>query len=149
MKDFLLRHAEEPNIFGDSAMDVAIDSGGHPIEIEGLNKLQMELLKTCLTGRVTIGDNKYGSTVPRLIGDKQYYAGGSFMQAVVAASIEATIEDYRRQQNIDVPDNEAVLKIEGVKVTRDAADATIIAVRALVGTKSGESVEVTHQLITS
>lgn len=150
MKDFLLRHAEQPNLFGDGTMDVVIDNSGHVTEVESTEKLQMELLKTSITGRVTIGDKSYGSTLPRLIGDKQYYAHGDFLRAIVAAAEDSTIEDYRRQQADTVPDDEKILRLaKPVMVTRDASDPTIIAVQAVVETYSGDEVEVTHQLVTS
>jgi len=150
MYDFFLRHAEIPTLFGDGAMDVVVDNGGRVKLIEGNSKLQMELLKTCLTARVSIGDKKYGSTIPKLIGEKQYYADDKFTQAIVAASAEKTINDYKNQQSSIVPDDEKIYRLDRpVRAIRDTKDPTIIVVEIVVETESGDSIEVMHQLATS
>ena len=130
-------------------MDVVIDTSGHIKTRSGLPKLQMELLKTCLTARTTVDGKKYGSTVPRLIGEKQYLAWDNFLQGIVAASVAQTIEDYKGQQSASLPDEERILQItKGIIVRRDAADPTIIVIQAMVDTYSGDTVEVMHQLAT-
>lgn len=147
MSDFLIQHAEDSTIFGDGAMDVVINSSGHVSLIEGNQKLQLELLKACLTGKHTIDEKSYGSNIPKLIGDKQYYAQGNFLQAVVVSSIELSINNYKNQQSSDVPDDETISRIiPGTKARRDAADPTILTVEAAVETISGESVEVQYQI---
>ena len=150
MYDFFIRHAEYPTLFGDGAMDVIIDNGGRAELIENSPKLQMELLKTCLTERVTIGDKKYGSTIPKLIGQKQYHADDSFTQAIVAASAEKTVIDYKNQQAANVPEEEKIYRLDKpARAVRDTKDPTIVVVEVVVETESGNSVEVMHQLATS
>jgi len=150
MYDFFLRNPEYSEIFGDGVMDVIIDNGGRVELIEGSPKLQMELLKTCLTSRATIGDKKYGSTLSKLIGEKQYYAQDSFTRAIVSAGAEKTVEDYKRQQANDVPDDEKIYRLDRpARAVRDTKDPTIIVVEVIVETEAGNSVEVMHQLVTS
>lgn len=148
MNDFLLQHAEDDAIFGDGAMDVVIDKGGQVALVESKSKLQLELLKTCLTGKTTIDGNGYGSTLPRLIGTKQYYAQGNFLQSVAGASVESAIQNYKVQQSSSVPDDEKILRLVGsARAQRDSGNPTIISIAAVVETVSGDSVEVQYSLI--
>jgi len=147
MSDLILQHAEDPTIFGDNAMDVIIDSSGHVLLIGGSRKLQMELLKCCLTGKTTVDGLAYGSNLPKLVGDKQYYAQSSFLQAIVLATVELAISNYKNQQADDVPDDEKISRtLPGSRAKRDNTDQTIILVEAAVETVSGDSVEIQYQI---
>jgi len=147
MSDFLLQHAEDPTIFGDNAMDAVIDSSGHVLLIEGNQKLQMELLKCCLTGKTTVGGNAYGSNLPKLVGDKQYYAQSNFLQAIVLATVELAVNNYKLQQAQDTPEDEKIYRtLPGSRVKRDAVDPTVILIEVAVETDSGDSVEIQYQI---
>lgn len=147
MSDFILQHAEDPTVFGDGAMDAVIDSSGHVVLIEGSLKLQMELLKCCLTGKTTVDGNTYGSNLPKLVGGKQYSAQSSFLQAIVLSTVELAITNYKNQQADDVPDDEKIFRtLPGSRAKRDNTDQTIVIVEAAVETVSGDSVEVQYQI---
>lgn len=149
MYDFYLQNTQDSNLFGDGNMDVVVNNSGHVELIEGNKKLQMELIKVCLTGRVVVAGNYYGSNIPKLIGRKQTVKDRAFLKAVVASTTETAIEDYSEQQSISVPDDEKVYRLDRpVNAKRDTKDPTIIVVEAVVETESGDLIQVMHQLVT-
>jgi len=149
MKDFLIQNAEDPDLFGDGNMDVVINNSGHIEIIEGVKKVQMELLKACLTNRVSVDGNNYGSTLSFMIGEKQGTQGNSLVKAIAVSTVEVAIDDYTDQQSVDVPDNEKIYRLsKPIRAKNDANDYTIIIVEASVELESGDQVEVMHQLAT-
>jgi len=144
-KAWLLQNTEDTNLFGLGNMDIVYDSGGRLVGLEGKEKLQFLILKCVLTGRYLVeGIGSYGSTVPRLVGQK-IQGSNNLADSMYSMAVDRAIENFRVNQPTDLADSERLLKIDGdFQVSRDRKDRTILLVGASVRNAKGELIPVVH-----
>jgi hypothetical protein len=115
------------------------------VGLEGKEKLQFLILKCVLTGRYLVeGIGSYGSTVPRLVGQK-IQGSNNLADSMYSMAVDRAIENFRVNQPTDLADSERLLKIDGdFQVSRDRKDRTILLVGASVRNAKGELIPVVH-----
>lgn len=143
-KGFLLTNVQYPDFFGGAksgygGMDVAMDSGGHVVELEGRERVRHDMLKGILTGRT----GTYGTTLPSLIGSKGQGRERGFVDLAIA-TVQMFVDDYRENQRPDLPDEELIDTVRTLTAEEDPFDRTRIVLILVLDMADGQSIEIQH-----
>jgi len=137
----LLQSADEPTLWGNSVMDIVYDSAGHLVSLTGPDKVRHHVLKGILTGRSSTPTGEWGTTVPFLVGAKQF----AFTRAAAAASVANLVQEIQLAQSPALPDDESVASLDSVNVSPAGDDPTVLRLLCTVALTSGDIVEVEHR----
>jgi hypothetical protein len=141
---WLLQNTEDPNLFGLGTMDIVYDSGGRLATVQDAEKLQFLLVKCVLTSRYVEGTQSYGSTIPRLLGQRVRGAN-ELVDGLYVLAVDSALESFRKAQPTDLDPSETMSRVDGeIGVSRDRSDRTIVLVGASVKNGQGTEIPVVH-----
>lgn len=143
-KTWFLQNTEDPKLFGTGSMDIIYDAGGRLAELSGLEKLRFLALKCILTGRYIEEGASYGSTIPRLVGQK-VRSGSELIDGLYAMAADRGLRSFKDNQPNDLDPSEEMTRIDGeILVARDNVDRTILLIRSAIRNANGDLIPVIH-----
>jgi hypothetical protein len=147
-KTWLLQNTEDGNYFGLGSMDIVYDQGGRLVQLTGIEKLRMLALKCVLTARYIEEGLSYGSTISRLLGQREP-SGNELVEGLYLMSVDKALEAFRVAQPNGLDTSEAMARLDGeIQVMRDPSDRTVLLIGAAIRNRDGTVIPIIHSFPT-